>query len=64
MGLPFLLAALIFHVNQTTWFAGENGVETALWWVGGVLMAITVIWFFIVLIAGAFSARSVRRNRW
>jgi hypothetical protein len=38
VGLPFLVAALILHLNQTTWFVGEDGVETALWWIGGVLM--------------------------
>lgn len=53
MGLPVLLVAAILQWNGTTWFEGEPGVTTALWWIGGIATAITVLWFLIVAIIGA-----------
>lgn len=61
MGLPFLIAALVLNLNHTTWFSGENDVETALWWVGGALMALNILWFVFVVLIGLGATRKARR---
>lgn len=57
MGIPFLIVAAILQWNGTTWFDGEPGVTSALWWIGGILMAVTVLWFLIVAVIGAVAWR-------
>lgn len=48
MGLPLIIAGLIFLLNGTTWFDGENNVGKVLLLVGGVLTALHILWFLIV----------------
>lgn len=60
MGLPFLIAAAILQWNGTTWFEGEPGVTTALWWIGGGLMAVSVLWFLIVVVIGSVAVSKGR----
>lgn len=40
MGLLLLIPGLVFLVNGTEWFSGENAVGRALVIVGGILLAV------------------------
>ncbi len=62
MGIPFLIAAAILQFNGTSWFEGEPGVTTALWWIGGILTVLTVLWFVFVAVVGLLATSNNRKR--
>lgn len=56
MGLLLLIPGLVFLVNGTEWFSGEDAVGRVLTVIGIVLILVQVLWF-------AFVARQVTKNR-
>lgn len=55
MGLLLLIPGLVFLLNGTTWFSGENKVGLVLTVIGAVLLTLQALWF-------AFVASKVRRG--
>lgn len=58
MGIFLLIPGLIFLLNGTNWFSGENQVGAVLTVIGGVLFALQAIWFLFV----ASKVRKVQRQ--
>lgn len=53
MGLLLLIPGLVMAWNGTTWFPGEDGVGTALIWIGAVILALQFAIMAIVAWAAA-----------
>ena len=58
MGFPLILVGLIFLLNQTTWFGGEDRVGWILLIVGAVITALHALAF----VAVASKANKVRKD--
>jgi len=58
VGLLLVIPGLVLLLNQVNWFEGENQVGTILVVVGGILIALQVIW---ALMAAA-AANKVRKD--
>lgn len=58
MGLLLLIPGLVFLLNGTNWFNGENAVGRVLVIVGAVLLLLQLIWTVIV----ALQVNKVRKE--
>lgn len=65
MGLLFIIIAVILNLNGATWFEGEDGVQTALYWIGGILIVaqivLTLVFGSLVALASGSASKRSRR---
>lgn len=62
MGLLLLIPGLVFLLNGTTWFSGENAVGRVLIIIGVVLIVLQLI--FAALLKARFDKEADRMRRW
>lgn len=62
MGLLLLIPGLVFLLNGTTWFSGENAVGRVLIIIGVVLTVLQLI--FAALVKSRFDKEVDRMRRW